>query len=152
MMRPAWIAVAAVACVLALTAFVAPDPARITDRGTYEAIAARVIVPDCNDLHCFRVLVPWILGRLPGPSIVRWKSYAVVANTAAAAAVFFLAITLGLSPRGAAYAAAMSGFGFGAFYTVYDCYTADPLMFAVGPVLTTELLRGRALFASATGA
>ena len=44
-------------------------------------------------------LVPWLLAPLPGPSLVKWKAYAVVSNAAAAVAVFALCVTFGLSTR-----------------------------------------------------
>ena len=50
---------------LLLIAWASPEPNRVTDREIYERTAAQVIVPDCSDLQCFRVLVPWVLGRLP---------------------------------------------------------------------------------------
>ena len=41
---------------LASIAWLAPLPDRTTDRGVYEATAQFGIVPDCSELHCFRVL------------------------------------------------------------------------------------------------
>lgn len=128
---------------LSLIAWASPAPNRVTDRDVYERTAARIIVPDCTDLHCFRVLVPWILGRLPGPSLVRWKAYAVLCNAASGAAVFVLCLTCGMTRRAAVMASGISAFGFGSLYTLHDCYTSDPLMFAVGPFITNELLNGR---------
>jgi hypothetical protein len=140
-----------VACVaLAFIAWMSPRPDRVTDREIYEATAARVIVPDCSDLQCFRVLVPWTLGRLPGTSMLQWKAYAVASNAGAAAAVWALCLTLGLGRRAAAMAATLSAFGFGSLYTLHDPYTSDPLMFAAGPIITNALLSGS--FAVAAGA
>src|ERR1700690_3854163 len=90
--------------VLAGIAWMSPLPARTTDRGVYEATAQYRLVPDCSELHCFRVLVPWVLGSLPGPSLVKWKLYAAAGNAAAAVAVFELALLFGLSQRGAGLA------------------------------------------------
>jgi hypothetical protein len=139
------------AAALAPIAWASPAPGRVTDRALYEATAEQVVVVDCSDLQCFRVLVPWALGRLPGPSILRWKAYAVAANAAAAAAAFALCLTLGLTRRGAAIAAALSAFGFGSLYTLHDPFTSDPLMFAIGPFATDALLTGRPLIAAVTG-
>jgi hypothetical protein len=136
---------------LAAIAWASPDPNRVTDRGTYEASAALVIVPDCSDLQCFRVLVPWVLGRLPGGSILRWKAYAVVANTAAALGVVALCLAFGCSARAAVMAAALSGLGFGSLYTLHDVFTADPLMFAIGPFMTCALVSGRFAVAAVAG-
>ena len=148
--RAVGLAVAMLAA-LAAIAWISPDPNRVTDRGTYEASAAQVIVPDCSDLQCFRVLVPWVLGRLPGSSIVRWKAYAVAANAAAAAGVWLLCVTLGFGGRAAGLAAALSAFGFGSLYTLHDPFTADPLMFALGPFMTSELVAGRLGIAAVAG-
>lgn len=142
---------AAVTVCLGAIAWASPLPRRVTDRDVYEASAAHVIVVDCSDIHCFRVLVPWVLGRLPGASIVKWKVYAVVANAAAAVAVFSLCLTFGLSRRTAWFASIGSAFGFGSLYTLHDVYTSDPLMFFAGPFITNELLKGRVALATACG-
>src|ERR1043165_2107391 len=91
--------------VLALIAWASPMPDRVTDRGIYEATAEQIVVHDCSDLQCFRVLVPWVLGRLPGPSALRWKAYAAAANAAGAAGGFAPGPPPGLSPRPPARAA-----------------------------------------------
>lgn len=109
----------------------------------YEATAAHGIVPDCTEIHCFRVLVPWVLGRLPGSSTLKWKAYAVVANAGAATALGWLCLILGLTRRSAALATAIAAAGFGSMYTLFDPYTSDPLMFMLGPLITGELLTGR---------
>jgi hypothetical protein len=142
---------AVLAVVLATIAWMSPSPDRVTDRGLYEMTAAQVIVPDCSDLQCFRVLVPWVLGRLPGPSAFRWKAYAALSNAAAAVTVFGLCLTFGLSRRAAGMAAAMSAFGFGSLYTLHDPFTSDALMFVVGPFVTNQLLIGNIGAAAAVG-
>jgi hypothetical protein len=139
---------------LALIAWVSPSPNRVTDRAVYEATAADVIVVDCSDLQCFRILVPWVLGRLPGPSEVRWKAYAVVSNAAAAVGVWVLCATFGSSRRACLFASTISAFGFGSLYTLHDPYTSDPLMYAIGPLITDCLLKERlgiAAFLSVVG-
>src|SRR5688500_14648196 len=104
---------------LAVIAWLSPLPDRVTDRDVYEATAASGIVPDCTDLHCFRVLVPWVLGSFPGDSLVKWKTYATLANASAAIGVWYLAITIGLSRRASVWAATLSLFGFGSLYTLH---------------------------------
>ena len=128
---------------LAIVAALSPAPDRVTDREVYEKTEARTIVPDCSDLHCFRVLVPWVLGALPGPSPIKWKAYSVACNAAAAAGVFMLCLTLGFSRRAASFACVLAAAGFGGLYTLHDPYTSDPLMYALGPILTTALITGR---------
>jgi hypothetical protein len=76
--------------VLGTIAWLSPLPDRVTDREIYERTAAHRVVPDCTDLHCFRVLVAWTLGALPGPSTLKWRSYAVICNAAAALMVLQL--------------------------------------------------------------
>jgi hypothetical protein len=132
---------AAIVVSLAVIAAVSPEPDRLTDRAVYEATERQTIIPDCTDLHCFRVLVPWTLGALPGPSLVKWKSYAVLANSVAAMAVFALSRAWGLSLRAALMAALLSAFGFGSLFTLHDVFTADPLMFALGPVVVWLLVQ-----------
>jgi hypothetical protein len=136
---------------LSMISWLSPPPERITDRGLYEATAAQTIVPDCADLQCFRVLVPWVVGRFPGPSVLRWKAYAVICNAAAAVALIPLCLTFGLSRRVAVFAASMSAFGFGSLYTLHDPFTSDPLMYLLGPFETNQLLIGRLAFAAWIG-
>jgi hypothetical protein len=142
---------AALVIVLGAIAALSPLPSQITDRGTYERTASDTVVPDCDDLHCFRALVAWTLGAVPGPSTFKWRGYAVVCNAAAAVIVLQLCLTLGLSTRAAWTASILSAFGFGALYTLFDAYTSDPLMYALGPLMTNELLRGRRVAAGAIG-
>ncbi|HVZ22556.1 MAG TPA: hypothetical protein VG871_15890 [Vicinamibacterales bacterium] len=143
---------AALVVVLGVLARLSPLPDRVTDRGIYEATADQKIVVDCNDLHCFRALVAWTLGSLPGPSTFKWRAYAVVCNAAAALMVLQLCLTLGLSVRAAWIASLLSALGFGSLYTLHDAFTSDPLMYLFGPLMTNELLRGRLALAAALGA
>jgi hypothetical protein len=122
----------AVAC-LAVIASWSPVPERATDRGIYEDIAAQWTIPGCRELHCFRPLVPWTVGRLPGPAVAKWRMYAVIMNAMAGAGVAALCLQWGLSRRVALLAAVASVFGFGSLYTLHDSFTSDPLMFAIGP-------------------
>jgi len=130
------------AALLAAVAALAPAPWYATDRGTYVTIGQRWILPDCGDLHCYRVLVAWTLEHLPGPSVFKWKTYAVLANAGAAVALGTLCLAFGLSRRAATYASWLAAFGFGSLYTLFDPYTSDPLMFLLGPVLMTLLIGG----------
>ena len=134
---------------LAVIALLSPEPDRQTDRAIYETTASRTFVPDCTDLHCFRVLVAWTLGAIPGPSLIKWNSYAVIANAAAAMAVLALSRTWGLPARAAWMAALLSAFGFGSLYTLHDVFTSDPLMFALGPIVVWLLWHERVAVAAA---
>jgi hypothetical protein len=137
--------------VLGTIAALSPIPDRVTDRGIYEHTAADGIVRDCNDLHCFRALVAWTLGAVPAPSTLKWRAYAVVCNAAGAVLVMQLCLTFGLSRRAAWTASVISALGFGSLYTLHDAYTSDPLMYALGPLMTKELLNGRRAIAGAIG-
>ena len=121
--------------------------------GLYQDMAAQWTIPGCNEPHCFRLLVPWTVGRLPGPAVVKWRGYAVIMNVVAGAGVAALCLTWGLSRRVAVMAATASVFGFGSLYTLHDSFTADPLMFAIGPwlvwLLERQQLRWAALVALA---
>jgi hypothetical protein len=140
------------AALLGAIAALSPAPDRVTDRDVYEATAANIVLPDCGDLQCFRVLVPWALGRLGRPSTITWKAYAVVCNAATGVAVFACCLAFNLSRRAAAMASVASAFGFGSLYTLHDPYTSDPLMYLLGPVITNEALAGRLGIAAAAGA
>ena len=89
--------------------------------------------------------------RDAGAVHLKWRGYAVVCNAAAAIIVLQLCLTLGLSARAAWTASILSAFGFGALYTLFDAYTSDPLMYALGPLMTNELLRERRVTAAAIG-
>jgi hypothetical protein len=141
--------------VLGTIAWLSPLPDRVTDRQIYENTATYRVVPDCTDLHCFRVLVAWTLGSLPGSperSTLKWRSYAVVCNAAAAVMVLQLCLTFGLSLRTAWTASLISALGFGSLYTLHDAYTSDPLIYLLGPLMTNELLRARLAVAGVIGA
>ena len=140
------------ALALALVAWLSPLPDRVTDRGVYEQTAERGIVWDCSDLHCFRVLVAWTLGRLPGESEPKWTVYAWLANVGAATAVYHLARSFTLTPRAALIAGALSAFGFGTLYTLHDPFTSDPLMYALAPWVLHLLLRDRVAVAGGIAA
>jgi hypothetical protein len=134
---------AVLAGLLLLVAFLSPDPHRQTDRSVYETIAAQRIAPDCTELHCFRVLVAWTLGALPGPSVVKWKVFAALSNAGAAVALARLCSMVGLPGPVAELSAWAAAFGFGSLYTLFDPFSSDPLMYLMGPLLTILLLRGR---------
>ena len=133
-----------IASLLGLVAVAAQSPAS-SDRDVYEKIGRHFVVLDCRDVHCFRALVATVLERLPGPSLVKWKVYAVAANAGAALAIGRLSIALGLSTRAALLATWLAALGFGPMHSVYDPYTSDPLMYLLGPLVVTDLLRGRRL-------
>jgi hypothetical protein len=134
---------AALVVVLGAVAALAPKPWFLTDEPVYEATAQQFVVADCSDLQCFRVLVPWVVGRLPGSPSLRWKTYAVLTIAGAALAIGRFCIALGLTPRAAQLATWLLALGFGPLLTLYNPFTADSLMYLIGPLAATELYRER---------
>jgi len=143
---------AILAIVLGVVAALAPAPWYLTDRENYEQLGRQIVVPDCSSLHCFRMLVPILIEQAPGPSLFKWKAYAVVGNAGAAVAVERLSLLFGLSPRAAMLAMWMSALGFGSLFTLFDPHTADPLMYLLGPVLAILLVGSRVGHASVISA
>ncbi len=148
-MRKMWPHVAGLLVVAGIMAFFAPEPAYETDRGVYERMGREWLVPGCNDFHCFRPLVSWVLGRLPGPPIVIWKAYAVLAQVGAGLAMASWVMRWGVSGSTARMVAWLTALGSGACYTLFDPYTSDPLMHLLAPVLMLLIDRGRVVSATA---
>lgn len=141
MTRPA-VRFIAIALLLGVVAIVAGAPPS-GDRNLYQTIGRHIVVFDCHDVHCFRILVAPVLEYLPGPSLLKWKTYAVVTNAAAAIALGQFCLVLGLSPRAAGFATWISAFGFGPLQSIFDPYTSDPVMYLIGPLMMSDLLRDR---------
>lgn len=133
---------AAMVAALAIVAWLSPPPSP-TDQLMMERVGQGVIVPGCSDLNCFRILVPGTMELFPGPSLPRWRVYAVLTNAAAALATARLALALGLIPRAATLAMWLSALGAGSLSTVNHPYNADPLVLFFAPVTTLLLLGGR---------
>lgn len=140
--------VAGVTAVLALVAWWSPPPSP-TDQLMMERVGQGVIVPGCADLNCFRILVPATVERFSGPSLPRWRVYAVVMNAAAAVAAGRLALALGVAPRAVALTIWLAALGAGSFSTVHHPYNADPFVLFLAPVTTWLLIDGRGLAAGA---
>jgi hypothetical protein len=144
--------IALMVAVLGATAWLAPQPWWETDRDVYERLGREWVVPGCNDFHCFRPLVSWLLGRMPGPSLLTWKAYAVLCQAGAAVAMFYWARRWDVSLRSARMVAWLTALGSGACYTLFDPYTSDPLMHVLGPALMLAIDRGRLGVATAVSA
>ncbi len=137
------LALAAILALILSTIAVGLSPDYVTDRDTYEQVGRQLVIPDCSNLHCTRVLVAWVIEQLPGESIVKWKTYAVVGNLLAAWGIFALSRRFGLDLIGSRAAAVMSALGPGAQLTALDPHTSDPLIYGVVPWLVLLLLDGR---------
>jgi len=130
-----------ITCLLGLVAFAGrggPDNGDL-----YRQIGRDFAVLDCVDIQCFRILVPIVVEHLPGPSLFKWKAYAVLTSAVGAVVTGRLCLVLGLSVRAAILATWIAGFGYGPLQSIFDPYTADPLMYLLGPWLMADLLQGR---------
>jgi hypothetical protein len=148
-LRRTGLAIALAAVLGAIAA--AASTQRLPDSYYYERIAAQTIIPGCAEIHCFRPLVPWMLGLLP-PSLAKWKAYAAFSNVGAALAVYDLCLVFGMTTRASVLAGSLSAFGFGSLYTLFEPFTADPLMFWFSPLVTRWLLQDRFLRAGGLAA
>src|SRR5262245_46822968 len=130
--------------VLAL-AIVGVISSRVTlpDNRFYIDAANHMITPGCAEIHCFRVLVPWTIGLLPGNWLFKWKAYAVLCNAAAAISVFDLCLFFGVTRRAAVVAGALTAFGHGSLATLRQPYNSDPLMFWWAPIVMRWALEDR---------
>ena len=130
----------------------APAPWWQTDRDVYERLGREWVVPNCNDFHCFRPLVSWILGRIPGPPLLIWKSYAVLCQAGAGIAMASWVLANGATKRTARQIAWMTALGSGACYTLFDPYSSDPLMHLMAPLLMIAIGSNRFVIAIAASA
>jgi hypothetical protein len=137
-----WRLYLAFAIALAVVGFIS-SRVQLPDNRFYLQASERMINPGCAEIHCFRVLVPWTIGVLPGNEIVKWKAYAVLANAGAALAVFDLCLFFGLTRRASIVAGALSAFGFSSFGTIWQPYQSDPLMFWWAPIVMRWALEDR---------
>ncbi len=140
----------AVACALAFVASVVPQVRQI-DSYWYTGLATQPIIHGCPSIACFRVLVPWVLGLLPGVEL-KWRVYSVVFNALAGVAVFDLSLRFGLSRRASIIAMTLSAFGSQSLWTLFEPFNADPLMFFLAPLVTRWLLEERIAIAFAVAA
>ncbi|MGH9384938.1 MAG: hypothetical protein ACRD2N_11690 [Vicinamibacterales bacterium] len=133
---------------LSVVAWLSPMPSHLTDADVYTQMSRDWFIPGCDDLQCFRVLVPWMLGLLPGPLLLKWKGFAVLCEAGAGLAMGAWALRTGASARSATQVTWMTAFGSGALYTLFDPYTSDALMHLLGPALMLLLFDSRLGFAT----
>ena len=132
----------AIVLVLGAIAAIGNTP-QFADRDIYQTIGRQLIVLDCHDVHCYRLLPAPFIEPLPGPSLLKWKLYAVLANAAAAIALGRLCLVLGLSARASVFATWIAAIGFGPMQSVLDPYTSDPVMYLLAPLMMADLLADR---------
>jgi hypothetical protein len=127
---------ALIAAALAGVAALSPIPAFLTDKDVYEQMSREWIIQNCDDLQCFRVLVPMTLGLIPvGAGYLKWRVYAVACEALAAVLMGQWVRMLGASPRASLQVTWLTALGAGSLYTLFDPFTSDPLMHAIGPLL-----------------
>lgn len=134
--------------VLAAVLRVVPDP-HPTDEHNMQRIGQQLLIAGCDDLNCFRPLVPALVESFPGPVLERWRWYAVLGNAAGAVVAGELALAFGLTRSAALLTMWISAMGSGSMSTVYHPYTADSMMFVLCPLITLMLVRGRLAWAGA---
>ncbi len=138
---------------LGAVAFLSPIPTFLTDKDVYEQMSREWVIQDCDDLQCFRILVPWTLGLIPGGAgYLKWRAYAVVCEALAAVLMGRWVRMLGAGPRAALQVTWLTALGAGSLYTLFDPFTSDPLMHAMGPLLMLLLFGGRILAAAIVAA
>jgi len=142
----------AIGTTLAVIAAVAPSPWFITERDIFRQIGRDFFIPDCSSLHCTRVLASWILEQLPGPSLLKWKIYAVVGGTIAAVGTARLARHVGLPDRVCNWSAWLVAFGSGVQITLFDPYGPDPVIYAITPWMLRWVIEDRIALAASIGA
>jgi hypothetical protein len=142
----------AIVTTLAVIATMAPSPWYITERDIFRQIGRDFFIPDCSSLHCTRLLASWILEQLPGPSLLKWKIYAVVGGTLAAIGTARLARQVGLQARVGNWAAWLVAFGSGVQITLFDPYGPDPFIYAITPWLLLWVIEDRIALAASIAA
>lgn len=142
----------ALTVVLGAVAALAQDPRWPTDKDRYELMSRHWFIPGCDDIHCFRPLVSWVLGTLPAGVAFKWKAYAVLCEAAAALAMGRLVRRMGASVRTADQVMCLTACGAASLYTLFDPHTSDPLMHWLAPTLVLLLLDTRLVAAGALAA
>jgi hypothetical protein len=140
--------------VLGGIAWLAPAPRSPTDADLYDRLGRDWFIRGCDELHCSRVLMPWILGLLPGASLFKWRMAAVILEAGAALAMERWVRRLGAPARAASQVMWLTALGSGSLYTLYDPHTSDPLMHLLGPSLMLLLFNaqyGSAVLVSVAG-
>ena len=140
--------IAVLVMILTAAAYFSPAPYP-TDQAMMERVGRGGIMQGCADLNCFRMLVPTIVESLPGASLAKWRGYAVVCNAAAAAAVGWLTLQMGLPVRVALITLWLAGLGSGSFATIHHPYNADPFVWFLAPLITALLLRSQLILGTA---
>ena len=146
-----WIALA-IAPTLAVIAALAPSPWYITERDIFQQLGREFVVRDCSSLHCTRFLMSWILEQLPGPSLLKWKVYAVAGGTIAAVGAARLGRQFDLTARAAQWSAWLVALGAGVQITLFDPYGPDPFIYAITPWMLLWVVQRRIALAAAVAA
>jgi hypothetical protein len=139
-----WLSVCVVNMVLACAAGVlAPREIGTTaDRSGYEYVEAQPLAANCpQSIFCYRVLVPAALGHVPAPDVVRWRGFAIAANTLTGILLASLAVaaaTTGSLMRPwlpALVASILYQASFGATFAIFDPFTPDAAVYFLAACL-----------------
>ena len=128
-----WLGILALnmALVVSLRAIAPPQPV-VSDRAAYEYVGRHGLEPDCPvSVYCYRVLVPVVLERLPGPPEARWRWFEGVSNVSAGFVLALAATRVVPDPLAGVLSTIMAQTAYGFSFTAYDPYTADPLVFLI---------------------
>lgn len=132
---------------LALAAAVqtaSPGQPRLSDRQEYEYVGEHGLEANCPwSVYCYRILVPWVLARIPVAPEVRWRGFQLGANTVAGTIVAATTSTITGGWAATAIASILAQTSFGFAFTAVDPYTADPLVFVISAVITLCWLTNR---------
>jgi hypothetical protein len=142
----------ALACVVGV---LAPREIGTTaDRTGYEYVEAHPLAANCpHSIFCYRVLVPAALERFNAPDVVRWRAFAVAANTLTGVLLAGLAVAAAYTRLGLAamLASILYQASFGATFAVFDPFTPDAVVYLLAACLAVLWWLDRPWLATAVG-
>jgi hypothetical protein len=124
----------------------APAEPLSTDRPGYEYSAQHGLASNCTvGPYCYRVLIPAVLARLPVEREAGWRAVQVIGNTAAGLLIGIVCWQITGAIISPFLAAVLSQLSFGFAHTAWDPYSPDPILFAVGGLVTLLWLKNKPL-------
>ena len=127
-----------------------PNVGATGDRVGYEYVAQHGLAASCpHNIYCYRVLVPSLLRSSPLPEVETWRVFTVAANALTGsllAVVAFLASSRGRSAG--LLAAILFQTSFGATFALFDPFTPDAAVYALGAALALCWLLERPFLAA----
>jgi hypothetical protein len=143
-----WLSVCVVNLALACAAGVlAPREIGTTaDRTGYEYVEAHPLAPNCpHSIFCYRVLVPAALDHVHAPEVVRWRGFAIAANTLTGVLLAGLAVAAAFTRPWltAMVASILYQLSFGATFAIFDPFTPDAAVYLLAACLAVLWWRDR---------